>query len=384
MGAVRASGVGLFSGTFLRSTEGRPIRRVVASAGAAVLFLLGPLVLLALLESRFTGFPGALVFDVGIWARFLVAVPLLVASHPLIDFVNDRVFSLLVAAEVLNPTTAARNRDRLRRDGTSAASDLTLLLLAVAVSLFVGRRVITDAHESWYVVATSTGRRLSLAGWWSLLVATPAALALIFGWMRRIGLWCALLARSESGLLLRAAHPDRVGGLGPLVRYHMFLAGVLLAFSTFMAGGLWMRLSLEEHQRAPLLWAVGTVVVGMTLFYLSPLLGLTLALVRARREALDRYGVLACHFARRFDDALLQSGGIGRKLLEEQAFSAHADMISSHDRIMRMRIVAVDTRLLVTGLVASSLPFLLVLARDVVYANVFDEALKMILKLLMP
>ncbi len=202
--------------------------RIGRGIGPNVLIAIGlawfPLLVLSVVQGSVTAF----ALDISVHARFLVALPLLVAA----DAVTAP--RLDVIARHFLEAGFVRDDDRARYAAAVAATKASLdsRLPAIAVGLVTYAVIFAillpiplDRLPGWQI----SGVAYSAAAWWHALVSLPLLLAVLFGWIWCIILWVRFLRRmSRLDLQLVAAHPDRATGLA-FIGYSLRACAVLRA-----------------------------------------------------------------------------------------------------------------------------------------------------------
>lgn len=270
-------------------------RRMVVTASIVWM----PLLVLSFADQRFLpGGPGVpFLQDIEAHARFLIALPLLIAAEA---FVDDRV-SPLVHRFVERRIIAARDLPAFSaavRATTRACESLTVELALIGV-VYVGgvwlwRSELALADPTWYARPVGGHLALTLAGHWYAFVSIPIFQFLLLRWYVRMTFWFHLLWRiSRLPLHLAAAHPDGAGGIGFLGNSVYAFSPILFAQGTLLSGLIATRILFGgQHFGAFNLYAAG-LICAMVVFVLGPLLMFTPQLDRVRRKGVAAWGLLA-------------------------------------------------------------------------------------------
>ncbi len=342
-------------------------RRIVV----AVLVLWLPLLVLSAVDGNLLGGSAGVPFlkDIDLHARFLLAIPLLIAAELIVHrglhavakvFLERR---LVPEGEMYRFEAAVASATRLR-DSVLAE------VLLVGVVYFIGIAVVWRHYTAmdaatWYAVPSADGLRLTLAGWWYVAISIPIFQFLLCRWYFRIFIWTRLLWQvSRLKLNLVPTHPDRVGGLG-FLSYTAYAFGPLaIAHGVVLAGGLankifYLGANLTQFKAEPLL-----LVILMMLLLLGPLLVFTPHLLQTRRVSLREYGKLAEVYGRAFDAKWLRGQAGDEPLLGSADIQSLADLGNSIGVIQDMRptVVTKQAALMIAGLtIAPVLPLILTL-----------------------
>jgi hypothetical protein len=318
-------------------------RRVVVLL--AVVWL--PLVVLTALEGSLVDLTGGVSFlrDVEAQARFLLALPLLIAAELLVHRrlrpVLGQFVDLGIVPAEARPRFEAAVASTLRLRNSVFAEVLLIALVYSVGVLVVWRHYVALDTSSWYVVAGE--RRLSGAGIWYGYVSIPVFQFLLLRWYFRIFLWTRLLWRiSRIDLLLIPTHPDRVGGLGFLAATSYAFVPLAMAHGALMAGFIGNRIfhlgaelqSFKAEVALEVLFVLGIVFVPMLVF--APRLAAT------KRIGLREYGTLARRYVQEFDAKWLRGGAPSdQPFIGSPDLQSLADLDNAYDIVRSMRTVPV-------------------------------------------
>jgi hypothetical protein len=156
--------------------------------------------------------------DPGAWARFFLAIGLLVLAETQIEehlrtAVKQLFDGPLLTTNSLGPAKAAAAKALRRRN--SSLADLISLLLAILASAFLISNMQDQPPSSWAVSVDAGLTSPSLAAWWSIVISNTLFWFLLMRALWRHIIWSLLLldfSRLETQLV--AAHPDGHAGLG--------------------------------------------------------------------------------------------------------------------------------------------------------------------------
>jgi hypothetical protein len=330
------------------------------SGRLAVLLALGtwlPLVVLAATEGVAWGrsVQVPLLKDFLPYGQLLIAIPVLVfgefvVGRYLIRAVTELRTSNVLAAEDTPVLNRVLNSAIVRWRGRAA--DVVLLVLtctATVVSLVEASDFLTGG---WQV----SGDRLTLAGYWYLLISMPVVRFLELRWVWRLALWTWVLWKvSRLEILPQPAHPDRAGGLA-------FLGATQGAFGTLVfAFGVQLSCLIADgiHFRGMDLMSFRGEMVAfvsiMVLVLLLPLLVFFPKLVRARDEHLLLLSSTAYRAANGLEREM---AGEGAGELPAEAVSGLADFGALYENARLMRPLPLEMRHVVGLVLAAVAPFL--------------------------
>jgi hypothetical protein len=324
-----------------------------------------PLVLLALVDgTAFGRVDLPLSRDLVVHVRFLLAVPVLILAEVMLQRSITGVLRYFGMSGVVPPREEPKlvkilETGRRRRD--SIAVELALLAIAFggAALAFSQTRELFLGVSSWRMEPVADGGELTSAGMWHAMISLPVFQFLLLRWLWRLWIWAGVLrgvARLDLGIV--ASHPDHAGGLGFIgigqIGFAGFVFAVNAVISASIGEGVLHGVSELAAQRATI---VGAIVISL-LLVLAPLAVFIGPLSRARAAGRLRYGALASHHGRYFEERWLRSEDPpGEEILEAPDISSLADVQPGFDRVYRMRPLPVGRSELVPIALAAALPY---------------------------
>jgi len=299
----------------------------------------------------------------GVHARFLVALPLFLASEGLVDLTLRRVLPQFVTSglvdESLHPAfrrilvDAARLRD-------SRAALAVIIAMVVASSLW-GWSGADHNHE--LVWAAPVVGRGFVAVWFNG-VSRPIFLLVLLAWLWRLVVVTRLFQRI-AGLDLRLAptHPDRAGGLG-------FVETLPAAFAPFFFGvavviaARWGHDALYHGMAVRALrFPAALLVAASVLIGVAPLVVFTGKLMAFKRQSRVAVGALLAEYGRLFDKRWLRREPVDdAEMLGAPEIGPVADTVALFEAVAQMRVVPVSRATVVPLALAAALPIVAVFA----------------------
>ena len=333
-------------------------RRILVLAGLTWL----PLLVLAALDGRlFSGVKEPFLRDIATHARFLVAVPLLVAAEVIVHGRLRLVVSEFDARGLIPDDARARfdaavaSALRLRN---STLAEVLLLVLVYGFGVPFWHRHIALADVSWYAAHTPDGLKLLPSGLWYGFVSLPIAQFLLFRWYFRFLIWGRFLFQ-VSRLPLRVAplHPDRTGGLGFLGETASAFVPVLAAHGVLLAGMIAARIQFLDQKLTQFGPEIGAMTAILLAVVAGPLLFFAPSLARAKRAGAREYGALGQRYVREFGEKWLAGGAKNAgELLGTADIQSLADLGNSYEIARTMRTVPVGKEMVVQLAAATLLP----------------------------
>jgi len=324
-----------------------------------------PLLVFSLSEGfafgRTVNFP--FLHDVIVNARLLICVPLFLLSEIYIDNRLKMVFKHLSNSGIIPESQKSPWRtalEKLTQQRDSILPELIAFILAYLITwgaVYVyGIIQISRGMDSWILL----NDKITLAGYWYLIISLPVYQFLILRWIWRMHLWIQLLWRlSKLTLRLEPMHPDLAGGLAVIWLAQRVFNLVYLAIGVSLSAQLAHQMIFEGISLLDTRSTViGFLVVCMALL-IFPLLFFFKKIMMTKNEGLIKYGALGSQLADQFDDKWIDN-----KRKEDEAIlgstdpSAVADYSGSFEMIKQMRPLPIDLRELATVALILLIPFI--------------------------
>jgi len=342
------------------------------------------MVILAAIQGRALG-PNqsqSILLDPAIYARFLVALPVLLyarkASTMKLRAIVDHFFQAQLVKDTERESFIANILSAMRLCRAPAV-DWLVLAIAYGYSIVHVNLVVPSVAETWRTIGSGAEVRLSLAGWWFVAVSQPVYLFILLRLLYRIGVWWRFLRQtSRLHLQLEAAHPDQVGGLGFLGLSFAIFQESAFAISTSVAGGVANLVLLTRARASSFAYVILAAVVFIVALFAGPLLFFSDSLAKAKqRDELD-YRVLWQEQLRQFDAKWSHLTSKGSDMLGIADFSEVTDFSSILERVQATRLIPIQPKQILPLVCAVLLPFLLVLPLLVPLDEIVKQLLKMV------
>ena len=313
--------------------------RIGRRVAVAVLVTWVALVVLSLLQGQAIGptTRESFLLDLAMYARFLIALPLLIAAPAMIDARVERIVQQFVSAGVIRERERGNFNANIEwalksRDSWSATISLMIAAyLYSAAYILIYSQYEFIAPSSWHTVGVGDERVFSFAGWWYVLVSLPIFLYFVLDFLYRMFLWWQFLKRTARlDLKLRPFHADQSAGLGFL---HIVLNTLWLpvfAICVSVAGSLgtlvlWFDVRVAEYRIAVLLFVIILVAIVNL-----PLTAFSAKILAARRQSILEDGVLASIQIDQFEDKWSSSSEtLKLDMLDSPDFSSLIDLNSA-------------------------------------------------------
>ncbi len=277
-----------------------------------------PLLLLSLLNGTAWGGVGMpFLYDIEMQARFLVALPLLIAAELLVHQRLRLVVGQFIERDIITEELLPRFRELIAsamKLRNSVAIELILLIMVFFGGYYLwnstsGMAKIGTGMGTWYATATDSGTQLSPAGWWYIFISRPLFQFILIRWYFRIFIWARFLWQtSRLELNLIPTHPDRAAGLGFLGACSAIFAPLLMAHGALLAGVMANPIFFAGVKLVDFKMEIIGFVAFLLLLVLGPLLVFSPRLMKAKRTGLREYGMLASRYVSEFDRKWVRGG----------------------------------------------------------------------------
>lgn len=341
--------------------DGSPRIKRRAFLAAAIAWL--PLLVIALVRPRDGDVAISFFHDIAVHVRFLLVVPLLIMVEWGIGLRTNMVANQFVASGLVGGDDVPRLHSAVSTTKKllgSAWADTVILACAYLFVWTATRILLTDGAVVWFEDGVSGGQRLTPAGWWYVLVASPMVGFLFLRWTWRYLVWAWFLRRvSCLNLRIAGSHPDRVGGLGFVNIGQTSFSSVMLGVSSVVAAAAANRIlyegaSLVSYASLMISFVVVSIVIG-----LAPLLTFMRLLIIAKWSGLVRYGKFSTQYVQSFEHKWMTKGSTpDESMLGSGDIQSLADLGGSYERVEGMRTFPFDRRTVTVFAVAAAAPML--------------------------
>jgi hypothetical protein len=371
---------------YLRTRLARPPlellrRRVIALSMICWL----PLLVLSLAEGHaVSGVHVPFLLDIETYARFLVALPLLLVAEVVVHRRISALIPQFRKRDIISEGDWGRfeaivaSTMRLRN---SMIVEVILLVLSVTVSNWVWREYLALKAPTWYASPAGKEMHLTAAGFWYVGVSLTILRFMLYRWYFRILLWYQFLWRVRGlPLHLNLFHPDRSAGLEFLSVSLFAFAPVLVAHTVFLAGFIGGRIVYDNARLSTFkMDAVGTVVLLM-LVVIVPLCFFVCHLTQARRKAAQEYGLLASIYVDDFRSKWIKdTSERDETLLGTPDIQSLADLSNAFNVINEMRLLPFGKRALLELALLLLAPLLPLTLAEVPIEQIIERILKIAL-----
>lgn len=328
-------------------------------------------------------FGSSYLTDVGVWAKFVVAVAAFVLSEGLVEEklrLKLRQFAVAPLVDTASVPAAAALVTRAFNKRDSNVAEGICVVLAYIASIWSFMHLSNASSTSWAVLHTEQGNSLTLAGWWTLVVSLPLFWFLMFRGLWRHLVWGGLL-RSFARLRLRLVvnHPDGHGGLGFLSDYPNAYASFVFGMSCAVAATF--EKQLGDAALVPktltivmIVWLL--VVAGLFAFSLS---AFTKPLKQLKESTLLVCSALATRFQRKAEQKTIGRNIVANNADEFSGAEDPPDTLKLYESAKKLSTTLTSRAAITPLAIAALVPFAVVGFTKIPFKEVISMVKKLIL-----
>ena len=314
-------------------------RRIIAS----LVLTWFPLLILSILSGVVGGVERVSFFrDIEVHARFLVALPILIAAELLVNSRTQSAVRRFIEWRIVLPEQKPlfhKAIDSALKIRNSVFVELALIAVVYTVGLLVWNSRTELGLVTWYALPGSRWN-LTPAGYWYVFVSLPLFQFILLRWYVRLLIWFRFLWQvNRIELNLIPTHPDRCGGLSFLGKSSYAFAPILFAQGAILAGVVADRVLYRGETLQSFRFQIGGFIVFFVVVVVAPLLMFSLRMAQAKRKGLADYGLLAQRYVENFDQKWVRESLPSAELLGTGDIQSLADLGNSYQVIREMRIV---------------------------------------------
>jgi hypothetical protein len=328
--------------------------------------------------------PGSYLGDLGVWGRFAIGVGAFVLAEQQVERGLHIKLGQFLKAPIVAPGSVQAFGDAVtvalaRRD--SRLAEAVCLGLALLAAIFAYLNMRTSGVASWAVDVSAEGRRITAAGWWTIVVSQPLFVFLLLRGLWRHLVWAQLLRRiARLELRLVATHPDGNGGLSFLASYPnayvLFIFGISAAIGAAIAKHL-LQESLTTTTFSTI--ATGWLVIVLALFA-YPLSAFSKPLGQLKERSLLMLGTQATRYHRSNERKILGTNVVAASTDEvQQQADDIADPTKQFETTRKLSAMLLSRTAVVPVAAAALLPIAAAGVTILPYKEVFSVLKKLLL-----
>jgi hypothetical protein len=307
--------------------------------------------------------PGAarpFLLDLGVWARFFVAVGLFTLMERQVEqrlrtTLEQFVRAPIIAPEAIDAAAAAVTEALKQRD--SRIAEVACLAIAALVTIIAYFNITGTSTSSWAVVVSADDISVTLAAWWCLFVSSPLFWFLFLRGLWRHLVWAMLLRRVVAlPLRLVSTHPDGMGGLGFVGQYPNAYATFIFAISCVLGAALARELMGDQLSPNHYTFVMGGWLIIVLALFVYPLGAFRKPLSKLKEETLLIYSAQATRYHRLMERKLV-GRNVGAPAESEAANSEEVpDPSKQFDTARKLSVLLVSRSALVPVCAAALAP----------------------------
>jgi hypothetical protein len=319
-------------------------RRLIASLVLTWL----PLLILSIFSGVIGGVGRVSFFhDIEVHARFLVALPILIAAELLVNSRMRSAVRRFIEWRIVLPEQRPlfyKAIDSALRIRNSVLVELGLIAVVYTVGLLVWKSRAELGLVTWYALPGSRWN-LTPAGYWYVFVSLPLFQFILVRWYVRLFVWFRFLWQvNRIELNLIPTHPDRCGGLSFVGKSSYAFAPILFAQGAILAGVVAGRVLYGDGTLQSFRFQIAGFIVFFVVAIIAPLLMFSLRMTRTKRKGLADYGLLAQRYVEGFDHKWVREPLPPAELLGAADIQSLADLGNSYQVVREMRVVPFDLK----------------------------------------
>jgi hypothetical protein len=307
----------------------------------------------------------SLLLDFGTYARFFLAVPLLILAESVVGprltgaglhfaqggFVRPEDYPSLDQAIA-----------RVKKWRESLLAELIILGLAIAGAWLLTTETLTgEALATWRSPnSPGAGPGISFTALWYRLVALPILQFFWYRWLWRLFVWASfLLTVSRLNLRVVATHADQAGGLGFLGAAHTSMGIFALSLSSVLSAEVAFLIVFQNADIESFKVSFIVLLVVVELIFFGPLVMFLPLLARTRLAWLRSYSLLVIRYNRTFHEKWIEGKApADEPLLGSADIQSLADLGGSFEYIRNMKVLPFSLRAILQLALVTCLPCL--------------------------
>jgi len=323
----------------------RRMQRFVRVAFAAALICWLPLMIFSVVQDTAWGDKVSVPFfyDIAVYTRFLLAVPLLIIAEAIIGPMLVEVALRIVDSgrvreeEIQTYKDAIAEGIRLRDSKVAEGIVLVIAFVLTFVSMFV----FAQSVSNWRWLESDSGKHYALAAYWYAFVSLPILQFLIYRWFLRMFNWSRFLYRvSRLHLKLLPTHPDRAGGIGFIGENQRFFSFIAFALGVVFSGAFANEILYDGFPIASINIPAVIIALLLVAYIQLPAVFFFPMLRWTKRRGIFEYGDLAHQYTSDFDKKWIRGEhDPSEELIGSGDIQSLADLGNSFLVIQDMKVV---------------------------------------------
>jgi hypothetical protein len=370
---------------YLRTKLARPALELVTRRAASIVLICWiPLLILTLFDGyALGGVKLPFLLDLGVYARFLAALPLMIAAEWIVYHRLNSIVQQFVDRGIVRTEDRPRFNELIasaKRLQSSSIAEAILFVAAITVGHWAWKQNVLSVVPTWFASGIGPDQRLTRAGYWYAFVSLPILRFILLRWYFRVFVWYRFLWGVRTlPLHFNLFHPDRAGGLGFLAGSVSAFAPVLVAQTILLSGIIGDRILHAGATLPTFKMEIVGVVAFLMLLVLTPLTFFLFRLEEAGRKAKREYGLLASRYVEDFHYKWIRGQRPeGEPLLGTSDIQSLADLGNAYNVVSDIRLVPISKRVVLRLAVILIVPILPLTLTMVPLDKIVDRIIKLV------
>ena len=321
----------------------------------------------------------SLLTDFVVWARFFVALPILILAERVVKFHVSRALIQLFKTGIISDNNVMDYESilsRIYKIRESKISEIIILIIAYISTLVVWRNYDQSNLTSTWIF--TEGGVLTIPGYWYYFVSAPIFQFFLYRMTWKFFLWVYFLYKlSKIELNLVATHPDLSGGLQFIGTTNIYFGILGTAQCCIISAQIAEWVSIGRYQLSDQYSTILIDVLVASFLLMLPIAVFLPKLYRLRLQGKRDYSIVSMNYVRLFEEKWVKGvNPDNEKILGSSDVQSLADLYNSYAIVDQIRTIPVKPRLLLNLLIIIAIPF----APLVFFAIPPEEVLKTVLK----
>lgn len=302
----------------------------------------------------------SLLTDFVVWARFFIALPVIILAENVIKFHVSRGLARFYKTGIISDNNVADFESilsKIYRIRESKIPELIILLIAL-FSTIVFWRLYDQGNLTSTWIFTEDGV-LTIPGYWYYIISAPIFQFFLYRMVWKFFLWVYFLFRlSRMELNLVATNPDLSGGLQFVGATNLYFGIIGFAQCCIVSAQIAEWVTLGRYQLSDHYSTIAINVLVDSFILMLPIMVFVPKLYRLRLQGRMDYSLVAMGYVRAFEEKWVK--GINpenEKILGSSDVQSLADLYNSYAIVDQIRTIPIKPRMLLNLVIIIALPY---------------------------
>lgn len=324
----------------------------------------------------------SLLTDYVVWARFFVALPILILAERIIKFHVSRALTQLFKTGIISDNNVMEYESilsKIYKIRESKLSEIIILIIAYILTLVVWRNYDQSNLTPTWIFSEEGG--LTIPGYWYYIVSAPIFQFILYRMLWKFFLWVYFLYRlSKIDLNLVATHPDLSGGLQFIGTTNIYFGILGTAQCCIASAQIAQWVSIGRYQLSDQYSTILIDVLVASFLLMLPIVVFLPKLYNLRLQGKRDYSIVSMNYVRLFEEKWIKGvNPDNEKILGSGDVQSLADLYNSYAIVDQIRTIPIKPRLLLNLVIIIAIPF----APLAFFAIPPEEILKTLLKFIL-